>query len=317
MLARAIPFLALLLLSSHAPGSPKIGEPVGPIDVAHWINVPEISAQGEYTPVTELGGGRIYVFEFWATWCAPCIAKFDEIADLQREHADDGVTVIGLTEEPLPLVVRFLRRTHAGTGMTHFERTDYMMGVDPDGSVLAQVIPSDLRNVRPMAGIVDREGMLAYVGIPGEEMEDALKQIIAGTWDARAFAEESARRGAVQKQQERILEEEDWAAVRASFWDSEEFLARVAFAIAFNYGGQIENADQVFAEQAANRAIELTDGRSIFAHHALAKVYWNAGEKALALATQQRAVELIEALDEPYPNEGYIRGQLKQYESGQ
>lgn len=33
---------------------------------------------------------KLYVFSFWATWCAPCINELDELNDLQEEWKKDA-----------------------------------------------------------------------------------------------------------------------------------------------------------------------------------------------------------------------------------
>ena len=31
---------------------------------------------------------QVYVVEFWATWCGPCIAAFPHLSELQAEHGE-------------------------------------------------------------------------------------------------------------------------------------------------------------------------------------------------------------------------------------
>jgi thiol-disulfide isomerase/thioredoxin len=40
--------------------------------------------------------GRSLIVNFWATWCAPCRREIPLLASLQREHAAEGVQVIGV-----------------------------------------------------------------------------------------------------------------------------------------------------------------------------------------------------------------------------
>jgi len=46
-------------------------------------------------PITGFEKGQVYVVEFWATWCGPCIAAMPHLSELQRHYKDDGVTFIG------------------------------------------------------------------------------------------------------------------------------------------------------------------------------------------------------------------------------
>lgn len=43
--------------------------------------------------------GKIAVVDFWGTWCAPCIAKTQQIAPLYAAYKDKGFTIIGIARE--------------------------------------------------------------------------------------------------------------------------------------------------------------------------------------------------------------------------
>jgi thiol-disulfide isomerase/thioredoxin len=45
--------------------------------------------------------GKIVVINFWATWCAPCLAEVPEFVRLQRSYRNRGLQVIGVTYPPV------------------------------------------------------------------------------------------------------------------------------------------------------------------------------------------------------------------------
>jgi DNA polymerase-1 len=41
-------------------------------------------------------GGQVLLLNFWASWCAPCVEEMPMLSDLQRDHADRGLRVVGI-----------------------------------------------------------------------------------------------------------------------------------------------------------------------------------------------------------------------------
>src|ERR1700732_2199893 len=64
------------------------GDRAPPLKVTRWL-------QGD--AVRKFEPGKVYVVEFWATWCGPCIAFMPDLAELQVRYKDQGVTCIGFT----------------------------------------------------------------------------------------------------------------------------------------------------------------------------------------------------------------------------
>src|SRR5689334_22673171 len=40
--------------------------------------------------------GKVVVINFWATWCAPCLAEMPELVKLQRDYKEKGIQIIGV-----------------------------------------------------------------------------------------------------------------------------------------------------------------------------------------------------------------------------
>ena len=182
----ALPGCASTTEPAHQPGpaaewTPDIpplgvGDPAPAFEVDHWIREPH---------AMPFDGESIYVIEFWATWCASCIAGFPELADLQAEYANQGVVVIAATNAD-------------DWGCTL--ETATAMAMDPDRRMAFGVaFLDDERLYRawaaaaghrgiPTALVVDRSGRLAYVGYERPARE-AVEEILAGTFDMEPAAE--------------------------------------------------------------------------------------------------------------------------------
>ena len=44
--------------------------------------------------------GKVVLVNFWATWCPPCRAEMPDLVRLQRDHAKEGLQIIGITYPP-------------------------------------------------------------------------------------------------------------------------------------------------------------------------------------------------------------------------
>ena len=100
--------------------------------------------------------GKVVGVEFWATWCAPCIASIPHLNELAEQYRDEDVVFISLTDEPLATVESFLKRkpikgwvaldTDRGAGdaygVTGIPRT-FLIG--RTGKILGETDPSELK----------------------------------------------------------------------------------------------------------------------------------------------------------------------------
>jgi peroxiredoxin len=56
-------------------------------------------------------GGKLLVLNFWATWCPPCVQEVPSLDEFQRQFADKGVVVLGVSVDQSPSAYRnFLSR---------------------------------------------------------------------------------------------------------------------------------------------------------------------------------------------------------------
>src|SRR5262245_22325947 len=85
--------LALMLGVTCAMGAetdrPKlmVGDAARAIKVAKWI-------QGE--AVSSFEKGKVYVVEFWASWCGPCKVSIPHLNEIHLKFKDRGLVVMGI-----------------------------------------------------------------------------------------------------------------------------------------------------------------------------------------------------------------------------
>jgi thiol-disulfide isomerase/thioredoxin len=143
-------------------------------------------------PVKSLEKGKIYVLDFWATFCGPCLEAIPHVSELQSQHKD--VVFIGIDvreqsneelDEQVAAVVKKL-----GNKITFRIAID---AIDPDaeddnsGKMARNWLDASHQFGIPCAAIVDKAGKVAWIGDP-REMDEPLEKIVAGKWDLEAAA---------------------------------------------------------------------------------------------------------------------------------
>ncbi|MEE2819680.1 MAG: redoxin domain-containing protein [Planctomycetota bacterium] len=157
-----------------------VGDNAPALTIDHWVKGDSVDGFND---------GQVYVVEFWATWCGPCVYGMPHLSDLQDEWGDK-VKIIGVTsEKETKIVTDFLEKTNSSDGLVNNDRMRYTVAVDPDRTTSNVYMKAAGQNGIPTAFIVDGSGKVAWIGHP-MSMDDPLKQVVEGNWDIAAAAKE-------------------------------------------------------------------------------------------------------------------------------
>lgn len=191
--AATIALASALAVCIHAqsPPSLKVGTRAPKIEASKWL---------KGTEVKELKKGEVYVVEFWATWCPPCIESIPHLTEIAKKYKGKA-KVIGISiwendakqekseDAYMPKVEAFVK--NMGSKM------DYTVAADTwDNKVADAWMKAADRDGIPTSFIVNKEGVIAWIGHPRSGLEEALAKVIDGTFDIK----EEARKQNVAKQ---------------------------------------------------------------------------------------------------------------------
>jgi thiol-disulfide isomerase/thioredoxin len=149
----------------------KAGDKAPALSIETWVKGDEVKG---FEP------GKVYVVEFWATWCPPCVKSIPLLTELQRDFKREGVTVIGVASSErgsddaakLDGVKEFVRKKG--------EEMAYTIAYDSNRSMSNEWMKPAGQGGIPCAFVVDKEGKISYIGNPlnHEKLEDAVKKAL-------------------------------------------------------------------------------------------------------------------------------------------
>jgi len=269
------------------------------------------------TPISSFEEGNVYLIDFWATWCGPCIAIMPHLTELQSEHESDGLTVVGVSiwesgrdedgnrariygEKQAEHVKTFVDKNDArmgytvGTGGKFFE-TDWMGAAHQNGI--------------PTVMIVDRNSKIGWIGYGTDpSLGKHLDAILAGENNYEADHEariESMKAEWAQQNgpnymahfAELAQSKSDQAAgfaqaiVETVYEGQPGVYNSIAWTIVEDEGWS--PAAVSFARDLAHKACEITDWESPMVLDTLAWAQFRSGDAEAAIKTEMKALEML------------------------
>jgi thiol-disulfide isomerase/thioredoxin len=149
----------------------NIGDPAPPLRVKEWI---------KGAPVQQFARGHVYVLEFWATWCKPCIAAMPRLSAVAREYKNK-VSVLGIDIKEMKTTSKEKVKAFVDS---MGNQMDYQVAAEDSNFMVAAWIEAtgEQDNGIPRTFVVDAEGRLAWIGHPND-LDKVLTKIVNNNWD--------------------------------------------------------------------------------------------------------------------------------------
>jgi thiol-disulfide isomerase/thioredoxin len=170
--------LALGLVGLAQAEGLGVGDPAPKIEVKEFV-------KGD--AVKDFEKGKVYVVEFWATWCGPCRVSIPHLTELQKTYKDVVFIGVSAFERDQGKVKPFVEEMG--------DKMNYRVAMDDvgegakgtNGKMAKNWMIAAEQNGIPTAFIVNGDGKIAWIGHPSS-MEKPLEQITSGKWDLDAAA---------------------------------------------------------------------------------------------------------------------------------
>jgi thiol-disulfide isomerase/thioredoxin len=177
------------LAQTSAPAraaSIKPGDVAPKLQVAEWV---------KGTPINEFEKGKVYLVEYWATWCGPCIGNIPHLNQLQKKYGKDGLVIIGMTNPDVDADATGTARKENNTLQMvrdfvakQGDRMDYHVAYDMPNRETYKSMMGTIGGI-PHAFLFGRDGRL-LVNYHPYYLDAAIEKALAGTWNyERDYAE--------------------------------------------------------------------------------------------------------------------------------
>lgn len=277
-----------------------VGNKAPELKIAKWLN-----RDGSAL----LQKGKVYLIDFWATWCVPCIAGMQHLSKLQEKYKGQGLEVIGVTNNDtygnsLEKAAEFV-----------VARKDVMkysaawLPESTNGKLTGIFVHPWLQKTGsmnlPTAFLVDRQGVIIYIGDP-HTVDETLDAVMNGKYDIAALRANYLSGLAaenISKQFQVALKENDQVKVielaRQVLNDYPFVKVNTLLSLASTIGteARTKTIDRVLLElglNAAQRGVVATKFESPGFLSTLASIYAGKKDYVSAVITQTLAVSVSE-----------------------
>ncbi|MCB9209586.1 MAG: TlpA family protein disulfide reductase [Ignavibacteriales bacterium] len=149
------------------------------------LKIPKIGEQTPYFSYKTTKGelitpeklkGEVYLLDFWASWCQPCISKFPKLQELDKDKFRDRIKIFTVNVDRFERIERAKKVLEdykikwpsfvEGKGQkdTYWKMLSSVNGLRPFGI--------------PLYVIIDKQGQIQYSGYGGEDLVELEKKVL-------------------------------------------------------------------------------------------------------------------------------------------
>jgi thiol-disulfide isomerase/thioredoxin len=190
-------FMALTALAALvAVGTAQtlnLGSPAPKLQVAKWIKGKQF---------TDFDSKKIYVVEFWATWCGPCREAIPHVTEMAKKFGDKVTfTGVSIWEDQsnakfMDNVVDFVKQMG--------DKMNYNVAAEGTDKAMAKSWMEPAGQEGIPASFVIKDNKIAWIGHP-MELEPVLDKIVAGSYDMAKEKDAQAKAKALQDKMGKIM----------------------------------------------------------------------------------------------------------------
>ncbi len=173
--------LGLVAEQNASSSKLKVGDLAPALSTGEWL-------KGE--PVKRFEKGTVYLVEFWATWCGPCVKSIPHLTELQKKYPKLVIIGQNCSERDQSIAKGFVDKQGASM--------DYRVALDdtskePGGAMYKEWMNASGARGIPHAFLVDQNKRIAWAGHPATLTPQIIEACLAGTLEPQKPVDEKIR----------------------------------------------------------------------------------------------------------------------------
>ncbi|MCA1379084.1 MULTISPECIES: UbiA family prenyltransferase [unclassified Bradyrhizobium] len=143
-----------------------------PIKVESWL-------RGQ--PLTSFQPGKVYIVQFWATWCLPCMAVMRHLVQLQEKYKHSGLEIIGVAAHERARTPDEAQTKLDAWLTKNVPNPNYRIGLKCTGEMNNLWMASDFSFGIPTSFVVNCDGYIVFIGRP-MQLDDVIPKVLDNNW---------------------------------------------------------------------------------------------------------------------------------------